>query len=412
MRAALRRAARELEAIQTPVAAGVAFALFGIFGSMPILLGLALSMRLDETATTAWIFGVMVIAGVATIPLALGYREPYSIGFNIPAAIMLGSAAARYGWPALLGACVATGVVIALGSLVGLGRVSMRFLPLPLVMGMFAGSILRLATDAFAQLGGSEPLIAGSAVIGYFGTRLAFRERVPATLGALVLSLSATAATGKMPEAPPLALSGPQLVLPQVDIGAIVTLVPPLVLLIVGTGNVQAIGFLQTQGYRPPVDRLTFAVGGLTVLNALLGASPSGMARVGAAIVGGPDAGPKERRWVASVIASVLFIAVGLLAIPVSALSFDLPRGLVTTVAGLAVIGALLDAMRITFTGRLAYSSFFALIIAFSPFAPLGLEAAFWSLVGGLAIAWLFEREALLEELRAPSERETPRGER
>lgn len=37
--------------------------------------------------------------------------------------------------------------------------------------------------------------------------------------------------------------------------------------------------------------------------------------------------------------------------------------------------------------------------------APLGLEAAFWSLVGGLVIAWLFEREAFMAELRAPQER-------
>jgi predicted benzoate:H+ symporter BenE len=75
----------------------------------------------------------------------------------------------------------------------------------------------------------------------------------------------------------------------------------------------------------------------------------------------------------------------------------------VTVVAGLAVIGALLEALRIAFTSRLSYSSFFALIIAFSPFAPLGLEAAFWSLIGGLALAWLFEREALKAELRVGS---------
>ena len=44
-----------------------------------------------------------------------------------------------------------------------------------------------------------------------------------------------------------------------------------------------------------------------------------------------PDAGPKELRWIASVIASVAFIAVAFLAVPVAALSFELPRSLVTS---------------------------------------------------------------------------------
>lgn len=384
---------------QAPIAAGIAFAAFGIFGSLPVILGLALTLGLDQETTSAWVFGIAMSAGLFTIPATVLRREPYSIGWNIPAAVLLGSAGARYGFAALLGASAVTGVVIAAGSLLGLGRAALRYLPLPLAMAIFAGSILRLATDVFVQLG-TDPIIAGAAVGGYFATRLIFRDRVPATLGALALALGATILLGRMPHDIPFALTGPRFTAPQFDLGAIATLVIPLVMLVVGTGNVQAIGFLRAQGYRPPTERLTFLVGAVTTLNALFGASPSGMARVGAAIVGGPDAGPKELRWIASVIASVAFIAVAFLAVPVAALSFELPRSLVTSVAGLAIVNSLLDALRAVFTSRLAYSGFFTLIISFSPFAPFGLEAAFWGLVAGLLIAVLFEREAFLGTLR------------
>jgi benzoate membrane transport protein len=390
---------------QAAIAAGIAFAAFGIFGALPVLLGLALQLHLDQDTTTAWFFAVSLTSGVVGIGLALVYREPYAFGFNIPAAILIGAAGAHYGWPALLGACVASGAVIVLGSLVGLGRASMRFLPLPLVMGMFAGSILRLATDAFAQLTGADPLIAAAAIVGYFGTKLATRDRVPPTAGALLVAVAATAMLQRIPADVPLAITGPRIALPAFDPGAIVTLVVPIVLVVVGTGNVQALGFLRAQGFRPPTERLTLLVGALTIVNAALGGTPAGMARVGAAIVGGPDAGPKRDRWIASVISSLVFIVVAILAVPVAALSFSLPRGLVTTVAGLAIVGSLLDALRVVFTSSLSYSAFFAMLIAFTPFAPLGLEAAFWSLVGGMALALVFERDALRRELVAAAAR-------
>lgn len=384
---------------QAPVAAGIAFAAYGVFGAIPIVLGLGRQLGLDERTTTDWVWTVAVTSGLTTIPLAVITREPLPMGFNIPAAVLMGSAAARYGWEALLGACLVTGIVIALSALAGVGRASMRYLPLPIVMGMFAGSILRLATNAFAQITGEDPLIAIAAIGGYFATRVLSRDRVPATAGALAVAIAATIALGRMPADVPLVVSGPHLATVAFDAGAVVTLVVPILLLVVGTGNVQSLGYLRTQGYRTGADLLTFIVGGLTVVNALLGASPSGLARVGAAIVGGPEAGRKEVRWVASVVSSIVFIAVGLLAVTVTDLSYGLPIALVTSVAGLAIVGALLDALRIVFTSKLMYSSFFAFLVAFTPFAPLGLESAFWSLVAGMGLAVVFERAALREAI-------------
>jgi benzoate membrane transport protein len=388
-----------------PIAAGLTFGAYGVFGALPVPLGLARTLGLDEATTSAWLFSISLISGVGTLPLILAFREPYSIGFNVPAAILLASAGARFGWPALLGVTAITGAAIALGALVGIGRAVLLFLPLPLVMAMFAGSILRLATDAFAQLG-TEPAIGGAAVVGYFATRLLTRDRLPPTIGALIAALAVTVWLGRFPSAIPVAITLPRLASIEFDFAAIATLVVPLVLIVVGTGNVQAIGFMRAQGYRVPVDLLTFCVGLYTAGTALFGGSPSGMARVGAAIVAGPDAGAKEKRWVASLVASAIFIVVAFLAVPIAALAFSLPRTLVSTVAALAIVNALLDALRIAFTSRLPYSSFFALLVAFSPFAPLGLEAAFWALVAGLVLAMLFERDAFIATLRQAREME------
>lgn len=260
-----------------PIAAGLTFAVYGVFGALPVPLGLARTLGLDEATTSAWVFSISLISGLGTLPLILAFREPYSIGFNVPAAILLASAGARFGWPALLGVTAVTGAVIAVAALFGIGSAILRVLPLPLVMAMFAGSILRLATDAFAQLG-VEPGIGGAAIVGYFATRLLTRDRLPPTVGALVAGLAVTIALGRFPSAVPVAITLPRLVGVELDLGAVVTLVVPLVLVVVGTSNVQAIGFMRGQGYRAPADLLTFCVGIYSVGTAFLGGTPSGMA--------------------------------------------------------------------------------------------------------------------------------------
>lgn len=67
---ALRRLAR----YQAAIAAGIAFAAFGILGALPILRGLALHLGLDQQTTTAWFLAVSINSGIVAIPLALAYR--------------------------------------------------------------------------------------------------------------------------------------------------------------------------------------------------------------------------------------------------------------------------------------------------------------------------------------------------
>lgn len=373
---------------------------FQLFYGLPVVVGLAVTLGLDQGTTTAWIFGAFITAALSTVPLAIAFREPYLVTSSGPAAVMLASAGAHYGWPAILGVCAVTGLLIIVGGIFGLGRLSMRLVPLPLVMGLFAGSVLRLATDAFAQLASADAFPPLAAIAGFFLTRLAFQERVPSTLGALALGFLATVLSGHAPSGLPLEITGPHLAVPELNLSAIITLSVPTLILVVGTGNVQALGFMRSQGYRPRADLVTVVVGAATFVGALLGTSPAGVARQGVAIVGGPEAGPREVRWAAAVFSTVLIGLIAFLSVPATALAFALPKGFVATVAGLAIVTSLLDALRIAFTSRLAYSSFFALVISFTPFAPLGLEAAFWGLVGGMVIAFLFERDALFQELR------------
>ena len=85
-----------------------------------------------------------------------------------------------------------------------------------------------------------------------------------------------------------------------------------MILLAMGLGNVQGLGFLLSQGYRVPITAVTVTVGLNSMVNTLLGGHPATVARTGAAILAGPDAGPKEGRYWAALIAATLTISIAL----------------------------------------------------------------------------------------------------
>ena len=191
----------------------------------------------------------------------------------------------------------------------------------------------------------------------------------------------------------------------EFSLSAFVGVSLPMLVLSMGLGNVQGLGFLVGQGYRPPIGLVTVVVGLNSIVNALFGGHPSAVARNGVAIVAAEDAGPRDQRYVANVVASLCLLLLALGATVAGALPRVLPPGLVATLAGLAILGALLDAFKKAVGTDLSVGAFFALAIAASPLTLLGIGSAFWALVGGLLVSRLLERPAFSRALssRAPA---------
>jgi benzoate membrane transport protein len=119
-----------------------------------------------------------------------------------------------------------------------------------------------------------------------------------------------------------------------------------------------------------------------------------------AAILAGPEAGPRERRYVASVVAALACLLLALCASTAGAVLSVLPPGLAASLAGLALMSAVLEALRKAVDSDLPMGGFFALAIAASSLVVFGIGAAFWALLGGLLVSLLLEREALLRRWR------------
>jgi benzoate membrane transport protein len=222
---------------------------------------------------------------------------------------------------------------------------------------------------------------------------------------AVVAGGAAVAASATVAPAP-IVWTAPTLVVPGFDfsIDAILAISLPMIVLALGLGNVQGLGFLSAQGYRVPVTPITVAVGLNSVVNAFFGGHAATVARSGSAIVAGPDAGAPGQRYWAGLIAAVLSLSIAFGAGTVSGMMDVLPRSFIVTLAALAILSSMQDALEKAFVGRLRFGALAAFVVAATPFTLFGITSAFWSIFVGIVAALFAERHALIAHWRGEAD--------
>jgi len=373
-----------------------AFVWYG-FGALPLHLEVAGRLGLTATESSSWIFIIWFAGAITSIALTLFYRLPIPITWTIPGLIYLGTLAGQFSFAEIVGANLVAGIAILVLGLVGIGERIMAWLPLPIVMGMFGGSILVYVTRMVAA-SVEDFLVAGITLISYLIGRFVNNPRLPPMGLAVVIGGIAVVIFGD-PATDAISFAFPQLSFPSIEfsVSAIIAVSMPMVILALGLGNVQGLGFLITQGYRVPVTPVTVVVGLNSIVNSILGGHPATVARTGAAILAGPDAGPKETRYWANLIASTLTLSIAIGAGTLTSLLATLPRTFVVTLAGLAILSALQSALETAFGGKLKFGALAALVVAATPFSVFGITSAFWAIVAGILASLMAERHQLFE---------------
>ena len=300
----------------------------------------------------------------------------------------------------MIGANLMAGVLIIALGLLGVGARIMAWLPLPIVMGMFAGSIMDYITRMVSATV-KDAVVAGVTVAAFLIGRAIKNPKVPPLGLAMVAGGIVVYLTGTF-SAAPIEWALPTVAVPEIAFSfpAFIAISLPMLILAMGFGNVQGLGFLMAQGYNVPINLTTVVVGINSVVNALFGGHAAIVARTGVAIFAAPDAGPHSGRYWANLIGASLTILLAVAATPVMSLIGVLPPAYVIALAGLAVLSALQDAFEKAFGGTLRFSALIAFGVAATPFSILGITSAFWAIIAGLIVALLVERAELLTHWR------------
>jgi len=379
---------------------GVVATIFGCSGPALIVIGAAEAGHLTNGQTVAWLFSIYVLGGLISLLLALYYKQPINGAYSIPGAALIAGSLATIPFSEAVGAFILAGVLVLVLGVTGLiGRV-MRWLPMPIVMAMIAGAMIRFATGTVTALN-TAPLIAGAAILAFFVSMRVSRT-IPPVLAALVASLIVAFATGAVGGgAANIAFAAPEFTMPAFSIDAFFAIAVPLALLVIGAENAQATGVLLAEGYRPPVNAMTIISGFGGIAAGALGGHNANVAGPMTAICSSDQAGEdKDGRYAATVVNGVLFAFFGLIAGAAVPIVLSLPSALIASVSGLAMIGVLLSACQNAFGKSLGNQTgaFVALAVAMSNVTLLGISAPFWSLVAGVLISALVDTEKFEEK--------------
>jgi benzoate membrane transport protein len=368
--------------------------LFAATAALAVLLAAAQQGGLADDVVASWIFAGYGIGGLLTLLLTLIYRQPLGMGWSIPAAALVGPAFGHLAFGDVVGAYLAAGLLITVLGLTGRVSVLVNAVPGPVMMGMVAGVFLPFGVkvvQGFEQM----PWPTAAMVLAYILVpRLpVVGARTPPILGALVAGTIAAVASLKV-AGPPVAfaLADPIVFRPTFSWSAMVELVLPLAITVLGIHNPQGFAVLRQAGHAPPVDAVTIACGLASLPIGLLGCGPACMTGPANAIT--VASGAPRRHYVGALVFGLGMLLVGLFAPVAVGLAAILPGAFIGVLGGLALLPVLRNTFAAAFGGRrFGFGALIAFMTATSNISLLHVGAAFWALVFGTVASLVFERE-------------------
>ena len=377
-------------------AAAIIATVFGCTGPILVCLAAGQNAGFTDAQVTSWVWSVYVIGGLLGIFLSLRYKLPIAGAWTIPGASMLSTSLQGFTFEQASFAFLIAGIIVfVLGITGAIGKV-MKFLPIPIVMGMIAGCMFRFGTGIITNAQ-AAPILGIAAIAGYFVVPRIIK-RCPPALSALICGVIAMLFTEHIDMSNlDLGFVGPMFVVPEPNLQAVLSVSIPLAALVIGAENAQAMGVLLGQGYKIPANAMTIFSGIGGIITSFFGGHNANIAGPMTAICAGEDAGEqKECRYTASVLNGVAFSLCGILMGYILAFVGLIPKALVGCVAGLAMIGVLMGAFQDAFkTGLCRYGAFMALVIGASNFELLSIGAPFWALLFGVLVSFLCEPKDL-----------------
>ena len=373
------------------ISAGFIAAISGFASSFALVIAGLVAVGASPAEASSGLLAVCLATAVVSTVAALWFRVPMAIAWSTPgAAVLLAAAGHGIRFSDAVGAfLVSAALVVVSGLWPALGR-AITSIPKPLASALLAGVLFPICVapiTAVAQL----PLLAGPIVVVWLILfRLAPRWAVPAAMLTAIVAVLASAGTDWLADAqiaPTLALVGPTF-----DPFTILSLGLPLFIVTMAGQNIPGFVVLTTNGYRVGHRFPLVATGLGSAGAALFGGHAINLGAITAAIMAGDESHPDPaKRWTATLTNGLLYIPLGLGAGVAVALVGAAPAILITAVAGLAVLGALVTSI----VGALEdpahrITAIVTFLVVASGVVVAGIGSAFWGLVvGGIVMLWM-----------------------
>ncbi|MCF5893490.1 benzoate/H(+) symporter BenE family transporter [Aeromonas veronii] len=366
--------------------AGFIAVMVGYTSSVILIIQAATAAGADTAQVASWLWTLGIGMGVSCIGLSLYYRIPILTAWSTPGAALLITTLGNFTLAEAIGAFVISSLLITLCGISGWFDRLMKHIPAPLAASMLAGVLLRFGLDLF-KVAPQDPLLLGTLLLAFLlGRHLWPRYTMVLVLGVgmLICSVRGDLQMGTLHWQ----LASPVWTWPALSLDALFGITLPLFIVTMTSQNMPGIAILRAHSYQPATSSLISWTGLTGLLLAPFGGYAFNLAAITAAICMGKEVDPDtKRRWPAAVWAGCFYLVTGCFGATVAALFSAFPAALVTCVAGLALLGTIGSSLHSALQQDEAReAALLTFIITASGISLLGIAAACWGLLIGLAI--------------------------
>ncbi|WP_313716893.1 benzoate/H(+) symporter BenE family transporter [Arsenicicoccus bolidensis] len=357
-------------------------------GPLLVVLEAARAGGLSPQLTASWVWAISVGSGLVCLVTSWWTKQPVMVAWSIPGAALLITSLGDYRFSDAIGAYVVCGVVSVLLGATGLVGRLLQAVPRPITAAVLAGVLFPFALKVAAAVVG-QPVVAGGLVLGYLVGRR-WQPRYAVFLALATGGVLAVVTGQAQAMAVRLTLTTPTWTTPTWSWDAILGIALPLLIVTAVGQNAPGLIVMHNSGYDAD-DRLLLGASGVaSVLAAPFGSHALNMAAVTAAIATSEESHPDhDRRYVAGMACGFFYVLGGFAADTIVSLFSAIPAGMLTALAGVALLSPLQASIYDTMhEGDHHRSVTEAALITFAVTASgvqaLGIVSAFWGLLAGV----------------------------
>lgn len=368
------------------ISAGIITGTLGIVGAPIIVIEAAAAGGFTHIETISWFYAVQFFGALFGLIMALYYRMPIVGAHSITGVAFLVTVTPHFTYQELVGGFIITGIIIMLFGISGIFKKVMSWIPREIISAMLAGIITSYVVGLIPAAQ-ELPIVGISAITVFILTK--WNLRIPPMLGSVLTSIIVFFLIYDFD----MSALGTEVVLPIVhapdfSLAGAISISIPLALMILSNDATPAVGALERSGYKVPTNNILTVSGILSIFTSFFGGQSANVAGMMTTIASDEESGDTDKRYVASVISSVIMLIFGLFAWALVPLMFELPEALMAMLAGFVLIGVFASTMRTSFSSsKNMMAVVFTFIISVSGISIFYVSAPVWALLIGTILA-------------------------
>ncbi|WP_419888064.1 benzoate/H(+) symporter BenE family transporter [Neobacillus niacini] len=375
------------------VSSGIISAMLAMTGPPAIILAAADAGHFTHEQTISWMFAVYFFGGIFSIVFPFLYKIPITGAHSLSGVAFLVTVTPYYSYSELIGSYIFCGFIIFIVGIAGFFTKVMQWFPKETIAAMLSGMVTTYVVRLITSI--HDLAIVGLPALLCYFILMKWVKRIPAVLGAVCIALLIILITQNIE----ITTMGSKYILPSVfkptiSIAGIFTISIPLALLILSNDAAPGIGALESQNYNPPTKKIITASGIFTMITAFFGGQSANIAGMMSAICADDETGPRQKRYIASIVSGVIILLFGIVSWKVVPFMKALPLPFVSMLAGFALIGVLGSSLQLGFSKQsFRLSSTFSFVIALSNISFFHISAPVLALVIGSLISKFIEKK-------------------